>query len=336
MRKPRRWGLRFFMFFGFLGLGAFLARDHLPRFPRSVSEVAGFFDALGASVRRAGSGLTGKSSVVGPVGSSAPSSAAATPPRGPEIVPLPSAAPPAEAASPPKVRPQAEPAPAPVAAEPRPAPAAPARARSAPPRPARVAMAPKPARKAERDPFEDADVPAVPEKQLRTTAILAAREAAPAERAPAPAAAPAPRAAAAPKPAAGSLEDLMSATVKPTPKARTELDRRLAGINETRDAEPARKKVEAEPPPPPALSRNDVQSAMRGIQPKVNECYKQFGKGGPADVKVTVSERGAVTAVALSGPFEGTPTGSCVERAVRSARFPESAGLRFDYRLTVR
>jgi hypothetical protein len=141
------------------------------------------------------------------------------------------------------------------------------------------------------------------------------------------------------RPVPGSLDDLMSSSLKkpaqPT-RGSKELDRRLAGVNETREEAP-RKKADAEPAPAHALTRNEIQSVMHAVQAKVSsDCYQKFRQNGPADLKLAVNEGGSVTSVAVSGQFAGTPTGACVERLVKAASFPESGGLRFDYRISVR
>jgi hypothetical protein len=335
MRRQRRWGLRFVMFFGLVGLAAFLFRDHLPRFPRSLSEASTTWDSLSASARRAAARLTGKPL---PPKAEPAAAAPARAARGPEIVPMPSGT----------VASSLPPASAPVAARPHaPPPAAvpeaaarPVRA-PAPARPVRLAAAAavRPHAKKSNDPFESDDAAAEAlGKNLKTPAAVAARETparepAPPREAPVRAERPAPE----PKATPGSLEDLMSSSLSKRPaRGKQELDKRLAGMSETRDAEPARKKADAEPAPVHALSRSEIQTAMGGLKAKMHDCSQQFQQTGPADVKITVNEAGAVTAVALSGQFSGTPTGACVEKAVKGLSFSQSGGLRFDYRLSLR
>jgi hypothetical protein len=143
---------------------------------------------------------------------------------------------------------------------------------------------------------------------------------------------------AAPKPPPGSLDDLMATAVGSSPPkpSKSELDKRLAGMDEKRDQAdpPPRHKEEA--PPVHALTRSEIQAAMKAVQPKVGECARQFEASGSAELKVTVAEDGSVKAVNIGGVFAGTPTGGCVERAVKAAVFPPSSGLRFDYPLAVR
>ena len=50
-----------------------------------------------------------------------------------------------------------------------------------------------------------------------------------------------------------------------------------------------------------------------------------------AMVNVVIGKTGKVTSATVSGKFAGTPTGSCVEKAVKSASFPPSDGLQTPY-----
>ena len=50
-----------------------------------------------------------------------------------------------------------------------------------------------------------------------------------------------------------------------------------------------------------------------------------------AMVSVVIAKNGKVTSATVSGKFAGTPTGSCVEKAVKSASFPPSEGLSTPY-----
>jgi predicted Zn finger-like uncharacterized protein len=88
---------------------------------------------------------------------------------------------------------------------------------------------------------------------------------------------------------------------------------------------------------PDAPSRNDVKTALQGVSGGVKACSK--GAGGTATVNVTFSGKTgrATGAKVASGPFKGTPVGSCIERAVKRARVPRfkqsSFKVTFPYRL---
>jgi hypothetical protein len=193
--------------------------------------------------------------------------------------------------------------------------ASPVREASAPqPRPA-LAVAPA------REPLPPQPRPAL--------AVAPAREAV----APHPAPVPGP---AAPKPVPGSLDDLMANAVKnPPPAGKSELDKKLAGLDEVREEHEPRPKPQ-ETPAVHSLTRSEIQSAMKAVQPKVSDCGRQFQASGAAELKVTVAEDGAVKLVNVIGVFAGTPTAECLARAVKSAVFPASAGLRFTYPLSLR
>jgi hypothetical protein len=79
------------------------------------------------------------------------------------------------------------------------------------------------------------------------------------------------------------------------------------------------------------LAREDIVKGMNGVMPKGRECFAQYKVPGIANVKVTVAPSGRVTNGVVVGKFAGTPSGSCVESALKSAKFPPSAGLTFDY-----
>ena len=88
---------------------------------------------------------------------------------------------------------------------------------------------------------------------------------------------------------------------------------------------------------PDAPSRNDVKTALQGVSGGVKACRKD--SGGTATVNVTFSGKTgrASGAKVASGPFKGTPVGSCIESAVKRARVPRfkqsSFKVTFPYRL---
>jgi hypothetical protein len=72
--------------------------------------------------------------------------------------------------------------------------------------------------------------------------------------------------------------------------------------------------------------RKEVDAALDELQPKVHECFRRFQIRGVAQVKLTVSPTGSVESPALTGDFEGTPTGDCVLKEVASAALPPFKG----------
>jgi predicted Zn finger-like uncharacterized protein len=174
-------------------------------------------------------------------------------------------------------------------------------------------------------PREEKPAPAIasraPHGKLPRRNRAAAESPAPAaERAPAVAA----PVVAAEKPAAkGSLDDLLNTALGNKPKP----------------APSARPREEEEPPAGrksaaaglATMQREDLVRAMQGVTPRVRDCFNQYKVPGTAMVKVNVARGGKVSAANVTGKFGGTPTGMCVESAVRGAHFPPVEAYVFDF-----
>ncbi len=146
-----------------------------------------------------------------------------------------------------------------------------------------------------------------------------AAEEAPVVAAPKPA--PAPEAAA---PKKGSLDDLLAGAIGGTPKKPSGPS---ASPTPTA-AEPAKKLG--------PLSKSDIVKGMMSIAPKTSACYQQYKVPGTANVNLKVGSSGKVDEAQVTGKFAGTPTGDCVEKAVKTAKFPPSDGLNFPYPVPLR
>jgi hypothetical protein len=90
------------------------------------------------------------------------------------------------------------------------------------------------------------------------------------------------------------------------------------------------------PPPasagsPEPLSKAAVIAGMDAVKPAVMHCYDRFRVRGVVTVNVVIGRDGTVGRAATVGSFAGTPTGACVEAAVKAARFPPSQGLSTPY-----
>ena len=79
------------------------------------------------------------------------------------------------------------------------------------------------------------------------------------------------------------------------------------------------------------LAKGAVVAGMNSVKPKVAACYNEFKVQGMAMVNVAIGKSGKVTSATVTGKFAGTPTGACVEKAVKSASFPPSEGLQTPY-----
>jgi len=85
-----------------------------------------------------------------------------------------------------------------------------------------------------------------------------------------------------------------------------------AGIG---SAAPAKPKLDRQ-----SLSPEDIKRGLGAVAGQARACFT--GTEGVAAVRLTVAPTGKVTKVTTTGPFAGTPTAACVERAVKSATFP--------------
>jgi len=134
--------------------------------------------------------------------------------------------------------------------------------------------------------------------------------AAPSSTAPAPAAP-----AAAPKKSGkkDELDDLLNGAApdKPAPKHSAPKEEPAAGGDSNL---------------PEQLGKNDIVAGMSKVKAKVADCYVQYKVPGMANVGVTIAKNGHVSSASVSGSFAGTPTGSCVEKAVKSATFAPVKG----------
>jgi predicted Zn finger-like uncharacterized protein len=77
---------------------------------------------------------------------------------------------------------------------------------------------------------------------------------------------------------------------------------------------------------PDQLGKQDIVNGMGKIKAKVQACYDQFKVPGMVMVAVTIQKSGTVSTASAGGSFAGTPTGGCVEKAVKSATFGKFKG----------
>jgi predicted Zn finger-like uncharacterized protein len=83
------------------------------------------------------------------------------------------------------------------------------------------------------------------------------------------------------------------------------------------------------------LSQSDIVGAMKAVQPKVQACANQFKAPGTAMASISVASGGRVNSATVTGKFAGTPTGSCVESAAKSAKFPPCQAMSFPWPFTL-
>ncbi|MGB8297611.1 MAG: GYF domain-containing protein [Polyangia bacterium] len=135
-----------------------------------------------------------------------------------------------------------------------------------------------------------------------------------AQPAPEPVAAPAPAPAPAKPKKGGSIDDLLD----------------QVNTNRRGGDEPKPKKV-ITAAALPSLSQSDIVSAMKAVQPRVKECYNQYKVAGIANVSISISKGGRVASATVTGKFAGTPSGTCVEAAAKTAKFPPCEAMSFPW-----
>jgi hypothetical protein len=79
------------------------------------------------------------------------------------------------------------------------------------------------------------------------------------------------------------------------------------------------------------LMKTDVVNGMNKVKPKVAACFRRFHVPGTVSVNVAIARSGDVSSATTVGAFASTPTGACVEAAVKTATFPKSDGLTTAY-----
>ena len=78
------------------------------------------------------------------------------------------------------------------------------------------------------------------------------------------------------------------------------------------------------PPDADELTPAMVSDAMHPAVAAAQACYDTYGVAGRAKLRLTVSGEGAILKLDQQGDFVGTPTGACIERAVKDVKFPRT------------
>jgi len=74
------------------------------------------------------------------------------------------------------------------------------------------------------------------------------------------------------------------------------------------------------------LGRSQIQAGMRALKGAVQACYDRYKIPGLVNIQVRIGRTGVVQSARIKGMFAGTPSGACVARAARQARFPRFSG----------
>jgi hypothetical protein len=73
------------------------------------------------------------------------------------------------------------------------------------------------------------------------------------------------------------------------------------------------------------LDKHTIVVGMKRVSDRVTACYKRYNIPGLANVETTIANDGTILDARTTGMFADTPTGRCVEAAVRAATFPKFA-----------
>ncbi len=84
-----------------------------------------------------------------------------------------------------------------------------------------------------------------------------------------------------------------------------------------------------------SLTQSDIVNAMRAVQPKIQACANQFKVPGTAMANISVASGGKVASATVGGTFAHTPSGTCVEAAAKSAKFPACNSMSFPWPFTL-
>ena len=72
--------------------------------------------------------------------------------------------------------------------------------------------------------------------------------------------------------------------------------------------------------------QDDVERALDGLAPRVRGCFVKYQIKGTARVRLVATPAGKAESVNVTGDFEDTPTGLCVESVLTDAKLPTFKG----------
>jgi hypothetical protein len=71
------------------------------------------------------------------------------------------------------------------------------------------------------------------------------------------------------------------------------------------------------------LSMTAIKDAMKPVVLAGAQCFSQFAIAGSAKIKLTVNGDGTIAKYEQQGDFVGTPTGECIDKAIKNVSFPK-------------
>ena len=83
-------------------------------------------------------------------------------------------------------------------------------------------------------------------------------------------------------------------------------------------------KPSEEGPKAETLSMTMIKDSLKPVVLAGQQCYSQFAVAGNAKLKLTVNGDGTVAKYEQQGDFVGTPTGDCIDKAMKNVSFPRT------------
>lgn len=96
----------------------------------------------------------------------------------------------------------------------------------------------------------------------------------------------------------------------------------LLALQRARDAANAPPPVDPNSKLPKRLSPKDVQVGLAPALKAAQQCFAIYAVAGEAKFRIKISGAGKVVEIEQTGYFQDTPTGECMEEAIRTATFP--------------
>ncbi len=90
------------------------------------------------------------------------------------------------------------------------------------------------------------------------------------------------------------------------------------------EPEPVKVVKPVEPKIPARLSPRDIKTSLRPAREAANKCLEVYGVPGTALFRISISNEGTVVGLEQKGDFIDTPTGTCIDKAIKGVTFPKS------------
>ena len=90
------------------------------------------------------------------------------------------------------------------------------------------------------------------------------------------------------------------------------------------EPEPVKVDKPVEPKIPTRLSPTAIKTSLRPAREAANKCLEVYGVPGTARFRISINNEGAVIDLVQMGDFIDTPTGTCIEKAIKGITFPKS------------